>query len=76
MPRRKADNVIQISEPKATNDALLTVGVEINGGSETFEILVKDFCCNVTRVHQNPETILAAMIDGLEAHFGKKVSLH
>ena len=76
MPRRKADNVIEISEPKPTNDALLRVTSLLHGEETTFVILVKDFCANVTRVHQTPETIMAAIVDGLENHFGKKVSLH
>lgn len=61
---------------KVTNDAQMTVQILVNNHEEIYEVTVKDFCANVNRINQKPETVLAAMLEGLELRFGKKLSVH
>ena len=78
MPRRKKVEGIEYigAEEKPSNDAWIAVSILINGNEESYEIQVKDFCANVVRIHQTPETILRALVEGLEAKFGKRLSYH
>jgi hypothetical protein len=78
MPRPKLvkTETIEAVEKPLSNHAVLTVAVDIAGVEDCFEIIVKDFCQNVSKVNQKPETILAALVCGLEQHFGRKVSFH
>jgi hypothetical protein len=78
MPRRKLQLVDEntVEETKPTNDAILHVEIEINGNVEAYMVVVKDFCCQVVKPKQTPETILEAVLSGLEASFGKRTSIH
>ena len=77
MPRPKKSLDIEVENvAKPTNDALVTVQILVNNHEEIYEVTVKDFCTNVNRINQKPETVLAAMLEGLELRFGKRLSVH
>jgi hypothetical protein len=76
-PKKTAGSDIEVENVvKTTNDANVTIQILVNNHEEIYEITVKDFCANVNRVNQKPETVLAAMLEGLELRFGKRLSVH
>lgn len=78
-PRKLVENTEMETvsvEEKFSNDAVVRVTIDVNGREATYDLIVKEFCCQVVKPKQTPETVLEALVSGLEAHFGKKLSIH